>query len=222
MKLTYFPANITFKIQKDRTNSIVIERNTLFEEFVVELKKQIEKKGDNFLCVSEGKDIDLSREAVLIASPFDIAYEKKDLQKKVVSYVVSELRSSELSDELAGIFEKLMILLENLSLSLDFEFSFSLLDDVDFLKAVDVFLPPQEGRFAEKLISYADIIYKLTGKNIFVIANCDAYISDEDYAELCKYFRYAGLLLIWLRNRQRCLNGDENEYIIDNDLCELH
>ena len=83
MKLTYFPANITFKIQKERTNSIVIERNTLFEEFVVELKKQIEKKGDNFLCVSEGKDIDLSREAVLIASPFDIAYEKRIYRKRL-------------------------------------------------------------------------------------------------------------------------------------------
>jgi len=214
--------NITIDLCRDRINSVVIENSSLFEEFILDLRHQIDKKGENFLALVNNSTLELSRSAVLICSPFDITYDKKDLQKKLISSIAADLRSSELSDELTEILERLVGLLEKLSLVSDFEIAFSVLDDMQLLKAVETFLPAPKGTFAEKIISFSETVHKLTGKTVFILANCDAYISDDDYTELCKYFQYAGLELIFIRNRQRNLNGNENEYIIDNDLCELH
>lgn len=159
----------------------------MFENLILDLRHQIDKKEENFLILLNGKTLKLSRSAVLICSPLDITYDKKDLQKKLISSVAADLHASDLSDELMGILERLGTLLANLSLASDFELSFSVLDDFDILKAVETFLPEPEGNFAEKIISFSETIHKLTGKSIFILANCDAYVSDNDYVELCKH-----------------------------------
>ena len=102
---------------------------------------------------------------------------------------------------------------------LDFDENFG---PVGLLKSFDVHLKSPEGRFVEKFIEYSNNINRLLGKDIFIFISCIKYMSKEDIKFLVEHSVYKGLKIVFIENMQVDLNLDINEYIIDNDLCELH
>ena len=102
---------------------------------------------------------------------------------------------------------------------LDFEEDFGL---INLLKSFNVHLKDPEGRFAEKFIEYSSNMHRLLGKEIFIFISCIKYMNSQDVKFLIQHALYKGMRILFVENMQIDLNSDTNEYIIDNDLCELH
>ena len=223
MKLLYPDYGLSFKIFEGYITSIVLERCDIFEKMILSMSNQIMKREEKLLFFIKEQKQDIDKYFEIITSPLDITYNKRELQKKLYCQLVEDMRLNDELDRISDAYSMIASALDALKALSDFEIDFnSEYEYMDILKHFDVSLREPEGTFFERFIEYAEAVHKLTGRSIFVLANCDAYISDEEYEYLSKWTAYEGISLIMLRNKQRPLYTDKNEYIIDVDLCEIH
>lgn len=222
MKLLYPDYGFSFKIFEGDLTSIVLEGCDVFEKMILSISNQIMKKEEKLLFFIKEEKRDIDKYFEIITSPLDITYNRRELQKKLYCQLVEDMR---LSDELGRISDAYSIIasaLDELRALSDFEIDFNSEQEyMDILKQFDVCLREPKGSFVERFVEYAEAVHKLTGKSIFVLANCDVYISDDEYEHLVKWAVYVGVSLVMLRNTQRPLHTEKNEYIIDSDLCEI-
>ena len=156
-------------------------------------------------------------------SPLDFKYDKKEVQKKLFNELLEDIQSSQDSEDLNIICAKFFEVLDKLQITTDYDLDFDEnFGPVGLLKSFDVHLKSPEGRFVEKFIEYSNNINRLFGKDIFIFISCIKYMSKEDIKFLVEHSVYKGLKIVFIENMQVDLNLDINEYIIDNDLCELH
>ena len=83
-------------------------------------------------------------------------------------------------------------------------------------------LKQPEGRFVERLIDYGTTVKQLLDKQVFVLANCAAYLTAEDYVYLQQWLQYEEVYVILLEQSQHPLHFPIHEVIIDTDLCEIY
>lgn len=83
-------------------------------------------------------------------------------------------------------------------------------------------LKQPEGRFVERLIDYGTTVKQLLDKQVFVLANCAAYLTAEDYVYLQQWLQYEEVYVILLEQSQHPLYFPIHEVIIDTDLCEIY
>lgn len=223
MKLVYYKQNLSFDFSVGKLNSLVLESPILFEHFLVDLYNMLGRQGEEFDLFEEGNKLNLLKRCELISTPFDLHFEKREIQKKLFD----ELEKSAEDIGLTGLFAethgRMVALLDELSISSMYELSFN--DELcmtDMFKAYDMQIKKPEGSFCEKLIEYMICLQILTGKDFFVIANCDGFLLEGDYEHLEKCVKYYNLCLLFVRNQQLALNFPQQEYIIDVDLCEIH
>ena len=223
MKLVYPNIQMSTELCNDRINSVVIERPALFEQFVMDLMIVSEKKSDEIMLYHEEERCDIAKHTDIIFTPFDLTYEKREIQKKLF-LLLQEV--SETQDIISAFAEANGRLLELLS-QLNYESEYDIEYEADFnlqtvLKNYSVRICSPEGNFAEKAISYMTNLKKLINKDVFIFVNCDAYISECEYFHLEKCAQHYELYIIFVENRQISLQCSINEYIIDVDLCEIH
>ena len=209
------------EIIQNSINSIVIENNEEFEQFVIRLSNRI--NGEDFYFVSDEEKMTLFNRMRLIMSPFDLQISDRDLQKKLYAYLVEEIENSNTFEKLIEIHGNLVscidetIILNDYDIEYDDEFSIFAI-----LKAIGAKLKPFEGSFCNKMVESAKVCRNFLGKDYFVICNCNSYINDQDYEYLEKWAKYNEITLVFLQNQQIMWQTNVNEYIIDKDLCVLH
>lgn len=221
MKLIYNPLGFSMELETQQINVLVIENNEAFERFIIHLGQQIKGKEEFFY--SDEEKMTLFKRMNMVVSPFDLCVSERDLQKKLYLHLTEEVELSSMTEEFVIIHAQLIEAMEKLSVFSDFEIDYN--DDfsvVDIFKKLNVGLKTWEGKFCAKFIAYADVMQKLFAKDYFVLCNCDAYLCSEDYVELEKWANYNEITLLFLRNSQLVWRNEQNEYIIDKDLCELH
>ena len=223
MILLYPDFGLSSKIFEGDITSIVLERCDIFEKMILSISNQILKKEEKLLFYIKEQKQDIDKYFEIITSPVDIIYNRRELQKKLYCQLVEDMKLNDELDRISDAYSMIASALDAMKSLSDFEIDFnSEYEYMDILKQFDVSLREPEGTFTERFIEYAEAVHKLTGKSIFVLANCDAYISNEEYEHLTKWTAYEEISLIMLRNNQRPLYKDKNEYIIDVDLCEIH
>ena len=223
MKLRYYRLNIDFELLSDRANILIIENPHELEKFILALDDRINKRTEDIELFDGSEKEDFCKKVGLLLSPLDFKYDKKDVQKRLFNELVENIRSSEDFGDFNIICSKFFEMLDALKITtdydLDFDENFGL---VSLLKSFDVQLKEPEGRFVEKFIEYSNNINRLLGKEIFIFISCIQYMTKEDIKFLVQHSVYKGLGIVFIENMQVDLNLDTNEYIIDNDLCELH
>lgn len=223
MKFIYQNLSLIMELKKQKLNILVLESPVIFEKTLFSLKSASDKKGDEISLYRNEEKCDFSRCADVIFSPFDLTYEKREIQKKLF---LSLQNTAETQDLLSAFAETNGRVLELLS-ALHYQSEYQLDYAADFtlseiLKNYSVRLAEPVGNFAEKAIDYMTNIQKMLCKDVFIFVNCEAYLATEDYAHIAKFAVYYDIYILFLQNRQIYLNQECNEYIIDLDLCEIH
>jgi CRISPR-associated protein, csn2 family len=223
MKLRYYRLNIDFTLYDNKPNILIIENPYEFEKFVIALDDRINKRTSDVELFNKAEKDDFSKKVEIFFSPLDFKYDKKDIQKRLFNELIEDIQSSKDLEEFSIICSKFFEILDELKIyadyDLDFEEDFGL---INLLKSFNVHLKDPEGRFAEKFIEYSSNMHRLLGKEIFIFISCIKYMNSQDVKFLIQHALYKGMRILFVENMQIDLNSDTNEYIIDNDLCELH
>lgn len=223
MKLIYPNIQMSTELCKDRINSVVIERPALFEQFVMDLMVASEKKSDEIMLYHEENRCDIAKRADIIFTPFDLTYDKREIQKKLFTLLQEVSETQEIMSAFAEANGRLLELLSQLNYESEYDIEYEAEFNLQtILKNYSVRICEPDGNFVEKATSYMINLKKLLNKDVFIFVNCDAYISEGEYFHLEKCVQHYELYIIFVGNRQISLQYPINEYIIDMDLCEIH
>lgn len=212
------------ELSNDILNRIVIESQEELFKFAVSLKNQADKKGSDFTLLKKEKELEFSKIADIIVSPFDLKFEKAVFQKALYKDITENLSVNEkLENRINNLFSEIINILDDININSDFQLSYDECPDVyGWLKKTGVELKKPEGGFLEQFLDYAETVNKLLGKNIFFLVNMEAYLPNEQMQELEKWISYNGLIIVLISNYQKQLLIEVNDYILDVDLCEIH
>ena len=223
MNLVYKPLNFGMQLKPGQINHMTIEDPRLYERMVTSLYMQINKEDEQWMLVQDGEELFMDKICDILISPMDLRFDKKDIQKRLIADLESEIQSDrnfEILAELHGDMAQVTgDICERYRYQLEYNFDFCL---KDYIKQYDIVLAAPEGAFLEKLIEYIPVVQDLTGKHIFILAGCGDYLTDDDFRHLNKWLGYQECYIVITGNRQRLLKEPLNEYIIDIDLCEIH
>lgn len=223
MKLIHPNLQIKFELCIGKPNSLVIENSGYFERIAIDLLHAHEKKGEDVMLYQEEDRYDISKYADIVFTPFDLTYDKREIQKKLFINLQSISEMQDLISEFAEVNGQLLELLSKLDFDSEYDIAYE--ENFDFsvlLKNYSVHIREPEGCFAERAIEYMINLKKLLNKNVFVFINCDAYLAEEEYAYFEKCAQHYDLYILFINGRQIACPYTINECIIDRDLCEIH
>ena len=220
----YYNLNLVLDIKEGAVNSIVLESPEWLERFIMDLQDSIENGAEEVaLYNSQDDPLDLHRKCELIISPFDLTFDKKEIQRKLFQELQSTILDENFIEDFSRIQSEIIQLLDRMGEASDYGLDFEAeLDLPALFRMYHLHIQDPQGHFDEKLIEYIVTMKKLTGKQVFALANCEAFLAESSYRYLEECAEYYDLSLLFISNRQIELLKYKNTYIIDMDLCELH
>lgn len=226
MRLDYVPRSISFEIEKNSTTFIAFENAVDFEDVVFDLRETILYGGDKLRLWDGGNIIDLHRSGDIITSPFEMNFDKREIQKKALELFSSELRYCGFDELLSDINQSLLKMISEAEVMFDFSLEYpEFISANDVLKGVGVRLRNPEGTFIERLIEYVRCLHRIAGKSKFFVVNCGAYLRENDnpvLGQLAKDEKVEIIQVDGIANKSCRVGNESNVVIIDNDSCELY
>ncbi len=223
MIMMYYPYDWKCEFVTDKHNRITIESKEVFERFLVDLDLAVQKNEELFYMEENEQEIKVEKSVVLITSPLELKFSKKDYQKVLFSKLIEEMQVNELQDKLAeyyaGLIEEMDLLRTAVQYNIEFDGE---LDYSAIFKMLDIRIEQPQGSFTEKLLEFLSTEMQLLNKKVFFIANCDSYIEEKWYDEIAKWGEYQNAIIVFVENHQIDNRKDINEYILDKDMCEIH
>lgn len=223
MKLIYRALNLELDLSKEKLNSIIVEDRRKFEKIIMDFYDGINKKSEEVEYYINNEKEKLHSHVELVVSPLDITFSKREIHKKMLLALEREIEDSQIWDNVARLYGEIIEEISNIQGQSIYNIDFSdKLDIQKIIKFVEMEIEEPIGYFTERFLEYGKIMNNLLDKNVFVLANCKAYLQEKDYEYIEKWAKYQDICIVLLSNEQKKLNIDVNEYIIDVDLCEIH
>ena len=223
MKMLYYPYDFKCEFFYDKHNRITIENKEVFEQFVIDLEKTINKEEEIIFCEQDEKEIKLDKTTCFITSTLDLRYNKKEYQKFLFNKLIEELQLNDMEIKIADVYTKLLEQMDALKTKTTYNIDVD--EELDYsaiFKMLNIELSQPQGNFVEKLLDYMKTQWELMNKNIFFVINCSAFIDGRWYNEIVKWCDYQNVFVIFVENRQVVKDKCINEYILDHDMCEIH
>lgn len=221
MKIVHFEYNLSMDILSGHINHLVLEDSEMLYKYVQSLNNSYNKVFDEIALVGDEKVFDLHKNSVIIFSPMDCIYEKREVQKRLYNELIECVESSLLMQEIIDIKSKIYDILAELNVISDYNLSYNEDFSIEaFMKAFNLEIKETDGNFTEQFIEFAINMHRLLGKQLIILVCCADYISKYDYCVIMKAFSYEGLSLLMIDGKQLISEGvDVNECIVDKDLC---
>lgn len=223
MKVIYYPYDLHCVFFSEKINTIIIEKKELFEKFIFDLEQSLLKEDIFFYIEENEKELPIEKYALMVVSPLDLRYNKKEFQKILYNKLIEEIQVAGIQEQVVRNYEELYRQIECIANRTDFLIQMD--ENVDYgaiFKMLNIELEQPKGTFLQKLLDYIKIQMELLHKRIFFVINCAAYISNIWYEEIRKWCEYQGVIIIFVENQQSISHQEINEYILDQDLCEIH
>lgn len=222
MKLVYCNLDINFELVEDKLNFIVVENKNSFDKFITSISNSINKKSEEVCLYEECTKIEIDKISDVVLSPTDFYYDKRDIQKKLISNLIYDIESSEISLELVETSSKLFNLVEKIEFNSEYPIDYiEYLSNEMLLKFFEIKLKNPEGKYVERLIEYTRNVHRLLGKKIFFVLSASSFMTEYDFRYSIEYSKYEGIIILFLEPNQLILNIEKNECIIDVDLCSI-
>jgi len=218
MKILLPVFNSPMHLLNDRVNSLVIENQACFFEFVNDMQEQLNKKGGNIVLSEQGKILDISKSVELITQyvPFDINRKSlvSRLQKDICDKTV-QMMQPQTSLEIANMVKLLYDVMDLEDYDLQ-------MDDIEIgtlLKCVNVRFANEYKSLTEEMYQYCKAASEFEGTQLFIFVNLRSFVSNKDFGLLSKTMIDHGLLALFVDNREYKRENGENRVVVDEDLC---
>ncbi|MBS4900178.1 MAG: type II-A CRISPR-associated protein Csn2 [Clostridiales bacterium] len=223
MKLIYYNLSLEINLRTSELNYWIIENADQLDKMIQAVDNRFHKKESNIELFEDTDKLDFTKLVDLIYSPIDVTYDKKDIQKHLLSELLEEVQSSEIVEKFIAAKVRLIDAIDDLRSCTEYDLDLDENIGTDnLLKSFDVRLKGPEGRFIERVIEYIENMHRLLGKKIFILVGCKGYFKESDYRYIRECAEYQGVYILFIEASQYKLPDDGNKYIIDEDLCELH
>ncbi|MCR5736970.1 MAG: type II-A CRISPR-associated protein Csn2 [Eubacterium sp.] len=223
MIMIYYPYDWKCEFYSDKHNRVTIEDKDVFEKFLVDLDSCIQSGEESFYMEDDEKQIKIEKSVAVISSPLDLKFTKKDYQKVLFNKLIEELQVNGLDNQLAECYAGVVENIDSLSASVPYNIEFD--EELDYsaiFKLLDIRIEQPKGNFSEKMLDFLDGAVKLLNKKVFFFVNCHSYIDKKWYDEIVKWGEYQNVIIVFVENKQIQNNKSINEYILDQDMCEIH
>lgn len=208
-KVFICPINKLINLDK-RIISIGIESSLLYREISTKIN-------DSIIYSNNNKPESLDKKALIIYNPFEInindnktiKYLYKEIENEMMSHSINELRSVE---------QKLLDLLDNISINLDFEIEYNLeLDIQKLLSSIGVrFNNPTS--YLEKLVLYITLYKKIFKIDLIISFGLCNLLDKLEINNLKIELDYLEINLMDIIYVQKNIN---NDIIVDDDWCTI-
>ena len=226
MRLDYVPHSLSFEIERESLNFISFENSVHFENVVFDLHETVSFGEDKVRMWEDGSIIDLHRTGDIITTPFDVNFDRREIQKKALELFSSELRYCGIEELFAEINHNLLKMISETEVMFDFALEYSESISInEVLKSVGVRLKEPEGTFIERLTEYVHCLHRIGGKSEFFLINCNAYLREGDNTLLEDFAKQEKVDIVQIEGAVRRAGGEEDGAkvtIIDDDGCELY
>lgn len=211
--------NVDAKIKIDSFTifNLIIENTTFLRNLVLDLSNDAE----SFEYLGENKTT-FTNDSYFIFNLFDVALDSK----KADSTLQKEL-SSRITYEQKEKFESLKLLIYDYINSITYDYPIPVSYNDDFplstlLKSISVTPEITSSSIIEEVIQNIKILSYLLKKDIFVIFNLKDFFSAEELTIFFKAMEQLEIKILLISSHTSPRLENEQQIIIDKDLCELH
>jgi len=200
---------------------LVIENKPLLRNVILDFRRQINGDAGELVLSHDFEKVDMSKSAVLITNPFNIDFESKRMAGKITQTAIEA--GNTFAEDKQKILCEINELAARISISMPFDSSFSEMEDFGgIIKLLSFHFEAEESDVAGQLIEYIRMQREFFGKELFIVYNLKACLSEEELTAFYKTAFYEKLNILIIEDCQRGTPMDcENTVIIDNDLCVL-
>lgn len=221
MKFVYPNLHTIIETDDGYLHALVIENQELFLSLLRDMVRQIAGETGYAVVSEENSPLSFSKYVDVIDRfvPFDLN------RKPLLNRIVSALEKDALSEKHYADTVQTLGQVEQLLLSLSFDFScdlvFSQMTAAALLKAASPQLREEDKSPAELLLDYMQLVCEFERPKLFVTVNMRSYISDREMAQFADTALSHGYHLLMLENREYPRLAQEKRWIVDSDLCEI-
>lgn len=222
MKLVHPEMECQMILEIQKLSIWIIESPPLFRKYLQELYFQAEGAEGRYVLSNDIVELDISKTMEIIMDPFSVDINARKILGKLYSKLSNIAFQEEMYMQTQGIkteLQKYFFTLEYFSpcmLEADLEIDISAM-----LKAIGVKLANNTDDIFEKINQYIKIMAELLEKKILVLVNARSYFDEVQLEELRKNAIYNEVVLLLVENQQKSFSTSVNQYIIDEDGCEI-
>ncbi|MCT7706696.1 MAG: type II-A CRISPR-associated protein Csn2 [Lactobacillus iners] len=221
MKLLSNDLEKTFSLNQHVLNTLVIEDNTFFREFISKIVHFVENDSNELEIMDEDEEISPTK-CEIIVDIFRANPNNTKILTKLYSNLISDLSSDERYQDSINFESQLYSFMDKIAFDCDYHLTYGDIDYKSIFKALNLSIDTDIKGLMSNFVSYLDLSYKLLGKKIYFAVNLNTFFSQKDMGVLNDYLRYNNIVLVCLDNSlKRTLFEDENIRIIDQDLSEI-
>lgn len=221
MKLVHPHIKSIFKFEENVINTLIIENQDLFFEFVNDIYNQTEKASGKIVLSINDKPVEMFKNVILLTEfiPFDI--NKKSLLTKIYSCfekIATDENNYEQTQEIISLISKYTF-----SLTSDFNYTFDIkqINAQSIIKMTSPFIIDNYSNQIEKVFDYVELVREFEGEKLFVFVNLRCYFSDKDMKLFIDTINSHKQKVFFIESIERTILPYEKRITIDSDLCEF-
>ena len=198
---------------------LVVEHEAELRRLLFMLQQQIDGLSGEFILAEDYAPVELSKKAFLVTDPFALDFDSKKISGKIDQEAIAA--GTVFADTFQKILDELNKLACNISTMLDFEATFSELEDWKFfLKYLNFHIDRYSLDFSSQLIEFLKLQRRFFGRKLGIFYNIKAILTNEELRLLYETIQYEKLQVLFIEDSQRRkISSDERVVIIDPDLC---
>lgn len=221
MKLAYPLLNEPIEFDENYISVLVIENAQELRKAIISMKQQCDGGQGDFVLSENHELLEMSKNVLFVSDPFSPELDSKKMSNKINQDACRT--ASDFYEDFQRIVAGINSLAVNVCSAMEYEVSFTELDDADqIIKLLNFCIDKSEISFAETLLAYMKLNRMFFGKKLTVIYNLKACMSIDEMKLFYKGVKYEKLPLLLVEDIQRrIIKEDEKTVIIDEDLCVI-
>jgi CRISPR type II-A-associated protein Csn2 len=219
MRLVHIENDIEIELCENLVTVLCLEKTKLFSDYVSQLWSQYNGAEGNFILSEKDKELDISKNIIMIINPYDISCNNKKIITRI-HQEISEIARCEYIEQVSYINQMMVQLLEDLSYKVPYHVEYNLETKIeDLLKIYDLKMEENADSLLEKIIDYIRITHQVLKVDVFVFVNLKMYLDSDELESLYKHCSYEKIKLLLIEGYYKSRLDAEKCWIIDKDLC---
>lgn len=213
-------SGLVIELQENQAIIISVENPSVLRDLIESLRQAL-LYGEETWSLSDDLRWNLSKNAELILSPWDIDLNNPRIKKKLFAYL-HELTNETCHEDLMQLNSDIMRYIERVADTSDCALSYAdLFTDIDLFKFADVKLDIEEGGLLDRLVTYIKTVGALCDVRLVVFLHLHDYFTEDELAMLYQEMYYRKIYPILLETSNVHCITSEKHIIIDKDRCVI-
>lgn len=219
MMLSHASIGLSVHLEEGTVNVLVLEKPERLQQFICDLKYQLQGQDGEFVLSIDNKEINMSKYSELIVDPWAIDFNSRAIKSKLLAIAKDEVAEN-LYDSYLEMRAQLMSFMECISERMQYPVQYNSSFEIEnLLKFADIKIDMLCDDLVESVTSYIKLIASMGIVRVLFMVNAKSYFGADDLSLIYKEANYNKIQLILIESVQREVIEGEKTIIIDADNC---